>query len=746
MTDSRLSAWPDSAGPSAGPSAAGTASAAGDFDYDVFFSYRHRPLDEKITGKTFNLLESYRLPKPLRDKGFQDIRRAFRDTEELPVSRILTESIDAALHSSNCLVVVCSTDTPSSEWIDREVGIFIELGRANRIYPLLISGDPERSFPPSLKRVPDILDRVMDIRPENGRDDGGRPGRRMMAKSGSEILKVVSAVTGCPYEELLREHQLRRNRRLITRGAAAAVTFLAVAAVALGLMRLAQNYRGSAALREQASMNMLYELTYELPARLTSVPDAYRHISGILERNTEDINAIVRLSQNREAVEFEEAANFEKLATARGVLGSYGDALQAEETAIGIYRNLAESGAEGAVEALASAHNNRGRLLNLAGRYPEAADAYDEAIALYAGATKPSLSELATFTTNAGANAAAAGDLSGAAAQYEKALALLQGADNSWVTMRAAANANYNYGVILYRVGSYSEAEARLKQAYDLYDSMLEQAASVSDPHSFIQTVSALALCLADEGRFDEADAYYARAIQTALAQATGAGSTEAAVQNLYDQLESRRNLAYLYNNRGLLLNMREDYKTADSYYTRASEVYSGICERTGAPSDTAVYAATMLNIGENAFKAGDYARSRKAFEEGLAAYRPVCEVLGSSDTAQYYAWLSYFELVHNRDPQAALEAGLRGYELQPYAVLVNINLSYALLYSGYEEDCDTLIRAVAALGEGQIQNIRLDLDAQERAGLCSDHIPAVRELLDEALADATAESGSLTF
>ena len=55
------------------------------FNYDVFFSYRHRPLDGEITQKTFNALESYRLPKALREKGFQDIHRAFRDTEELPV-------------------------------------------------------------------------------------------------------------------------------------------------------------------------------------------------------------------------------------------------------------------------------------------------------------------------------------------------------------------------------------------------------------------------------------------------------------------------------------------------------------------------------------------------------------------------------------------------------------------------------------------------------------------------------------
>ena len=152
-----------------------------------------------------------------------------------------------------------------------------------------------------------------------------------------------------------------------------------------------------------------------------------------------------------------------------------------------------------------------------------------------------------------------------------------------------------------------------------------------------------------------------------------------------------------------------------------------------------------MLNIGENAFKAGNYARSRTAFEQGLQAYGGVCRTLGSYDTAQYYAWLSYYELVHSRDPQAALEAGLAGYELQPNHVLLNINLAYACLYSGLYDECDALFRALASLGEGQIKNIRLDLDAQQRAGLESEHIGTVLRILDEAAASAAGD-GTVIF
>ena len=39
------------------------------FNYDVFLSYRHKPLDETITKRVFNMLESYRLPKNCTTKA-----------------------------------------------------------------------------------------------------------------------------------------------------------------------------------------------------------------------------------------------------------------------------------------------------------------------------------------------------------------------------------------------------------------------------------------------------------------------------------------------------------------------------------------------------------------------------------------------------------------------------------------------------------------------------------------------------
>ena len=681
------------------------------FRYDVFISYRHRPLDGVITEKVFNALESYKLPKAVKACGYEDIKRAFRDTEELQVSRILTETIDAALASTNCMVVICSPDAPLSPWVDREVSNFIELGRAEHIYPLLIAGDPDTSFPPSLKLVPDVMDRVMDIRVP------GNDVKKMMARAETELLKVVSGVTGCPEAELLREHELRRSRRFAARALSAAATFAVIAGVSLGLLQAAKGYRATASRQEEASMRILNELTYSLPDHLTNIPGAYSRIAGILRQNTADINAILLLSPDEDSAMAEAAANYEKLANAGSVLGMYDDAIAAEDEAIRRYESLAAEGGAEARLKLASALNNRGNLLKAAGRYAEADETYAQAIRLFLAEEEADPLTLAEMLGNAGANAVSLGDDEQAKARFAQALELLSGMEKSADVLSAAATANYNCGVLLYREGSYSDAEASLTEACALYEELLDITESLQNRASYVRAAFTLAACRADRGDYARAEEVYAAAAEIAGELAADRENTD--YQRLYAQL---------INNRAINFNIQGEYARADGLYAEAGEIYDALREKTGTAPDTALYALALLNRGENAFKARDYRLSRSCFEDGLQQYRSALEGLGDYDTAQYYAWLCYYELLFPRDPDAAVEAGLKAYELQPNSVLVNLNLGYACLYAGYWEDAETLLTWIAGLGEGQAETIRLDLAAQRAAGLESEYTDVILE------------------
>ena len=681
------------------------------FEYDIFLSYRHKSMDSLITQKTFHFVEGYRLPAALRRRGYKDIHRAFRDTEELPVSRILTDTIDNALRSTHSLIVVCSTDTPSSEWVDREVSTFIELGRAEHIFPLLISGDPEVSFPPSLKQVPDIMDRVMDIRTP------GNPVRKMIAKEDPELLKIIADVTGCPLRELQREHSLRKTRRFAARAAAAAAAFLLVGAVSLGLMHRAQNYRDQARAAERSSMQVLQELTYSLPDKLTGIPGAYSKISGILEENARQINEILLLSTDKTTAQYDVAANFEKLATAMGVLGSYSEAADYQQQAIDLYIPLCQ--ASGDYAPLASAKNNYGNVLNAAGRYEEAAQAFQEAIALQREIPGDRVT-LAAMLSNAGANAINLGLEEEAIACFRECDELLAGADDSdYDTLSTRAGCAYNHGALLYRRGEYSDAEALLSQAVDAYDTLCQRVDSLQNRNSLSRALSGHALCLSDQGRYDAAIESYRQAISISQALAQDDENTDAMAT-----------LAALYNNCGVCLNTQGNFADADRYFTSAAELRGRIYNTTGTASDAAVYASALLNTGENAFKAGQYDRSREQFRQGLEIFSQAAGQLGDAYASEYYAWASYNALIHDQDYEAAVTYGIRAVELQPDNVLANINLGYACLYAGYYEDCDLLLTWAAGLGGGVADAIRLDLEVQSCAGLTSPHTEALLALL----------------
>ena len=676
------------------------------FDYDVFFSYRHRPLDSEITQKLFNLAENYRLPASLREMGMHGVRRAFRDTEELPVSRILTDTIDNALRSTDCLVVVCSTDTPSSEWVDREVATFIELGRADHVFPILISGDPETSFPASMKLIPDISDRLMDIR------TAGNDTRRMMSLAATEMLKVIACVAGCTEDELVREHRIEQNSRTMKRGVSAAAAFVLILAVSLSLMIRAQNFRNEAEKREAASMQILNELTYGLPDSLAEVPGSYSRIKDILYSNTEDINKILRLTKNKEAGEYEAAVNYEKLATAESVLGMHEEALASEDTAISLFEALAETGYDRAESGTASGYNNRAIILNSAGRYEEAGIDYDRAIGMQQALAAGDDLVLARMLFNSGANAIDMGNANLAAERFEQSLELFGGMERTADVLDALSTVKYNYGVLLYRSGLYDDASEMLSAACDDLDELIGISDSLHNRSSYVQTASMLAACLTDSGKYDEADRYYENAIKAAeiLAQDE-------------ENISYQQMLAELYNNRGLSHNIRGDYAAADEYYAAASEVYRRIYEKTGRDPDCASYAVSLLNTGENAFKAREYKRSEQFFTRGLKEYGRVADSLGTYHKAQYLTWRAYYELIHLKAFDAALASASAAYEMQPDNTLVKMNYAYACLYSGNEETAEKLLKEIASSGLGEADTIKRDLQAQKDAGLVSKSI-----------------------
>ena len=143
-----------------------------------------------------------------------------------------------------------------------------------------------------------------------------------------------------------------------------------------------------------------------------------------------------------------------------------------------------------------------------------------------------------------------------------------------------------------------------------------------------------------------------------------------------------------------------------------------------------AAYAVSLLNTGENAFKAGDYEKSESYFVNGLGEYSRAVGSLGSYHEAQYLTWRSYYELIHLNDFDAALASASSAYELQPDNTLVKMNYAYACIYSGYNETAERLIAEIAGSGMGEADTIRRDIEAQKRSGLKNEEQDVVLGML----------------
>lgn len=199
------------------------------YRYDAFISYRHTELDKFVAENLIKQLEAFKLPgsvaKKLKGKKTK-IERVFRDREELPLTNNLEEPIVEALENSEWLIVICSPRLPESMWCKKEIETFINLRGREHVLAVLIEGEPSESFPEELLykteevkladgtvelvKVP-VEPLAADFRGKDGKDKKG------VAKAmKNEILRVLAAMFGIPYDDLRQRHRERRMRRIMT--------------------------------------------------------------------------------------------------------------------------------------------------------------------------------------------------------------------------------------------------------------------------------------------------------------------------------------------------------------------------------------------------------------------------------------------------------------------------------------------------------------------------------------------------
>lgn len=164
----------------------------------------------------------------------------FRDREELASSSSLGENIQNALRQSRALIVICSPRAAASRWVNEEVKLYKSMGREDRLFCLIVDGEPYASpnsgllecFPKAvlhrLNAAGELSDEPAEPIAADARE--GKDGKR------NALLKLIAGIVGVPYDELRqreRQRQIRQRIRLAASMAGGALAALLIyAAVA----------------------------------------------------------------------------------------------------------------------------------------------------------------------------------------------------------------------------------------------------------------------------------------------------------------------------------------------------------------------------------------------------------------------------------------------------------------------------------------------------------------------------------
>ena len=186
------------------------------FKYRVFLSYsdrdkpwarwlqaalEHFPVDKALVGR-----DTPAGPVP------NTLRPIYRDCETAGADGSLSERTLAALRASQCLVVLCSPHAAKSHRVNEQIRRFMAVGRADRVIPVIIDGEPgtaRECFPPAL-RLQLVPERpLMDRRGEPAIADArlDRDGRK------GAINRVVASMLCLGLDEVERRTRDLRKRR-----------------------------------------------------------------------------------------------------------------------------------------------------------------------------------------------------------------------------------------------------------------------------------------------------------------------------------------------------------------------------------------------------------------------------------------------------------------------------------------------------------------------------------------------------
>lgn len=233
----------------------------------AFISYSHR--DMSVAKWLQKNLEGFKLPTEIHndiEANSRYLRPVFRDQSDLNTG-ILGDELRKNLEESKFLILICSKNSAESSWVSDEAKAFVEMGRLDKIIPVII---------------PDGNTNERDLFPKFLREYFTQhPDKELLGVNIGEVGKekalilVVSKMLNVSFDSLWKRH-LRQKRIRIATFSVAALLF----AVLTYLFAIPVNVSVSVAL-QQANLPVGDDITLTIDGAEYTSPLSNPHFSGV---------------------------------------------------------------------------------------------------------------------------------------------------------------------------------------------------------------------------------------------------------------------------------------------------------------------------------------------------------------------------------------------------------------------------------------------------------------------------------
>jgi len=596
----------------------------------------------------------------------------FRDREELASATDLGTVINEALRLSGCQIVICSPSAARSRWVNEEILAFKRLGREDRIFCLIVDGEPNASddpartdecFPPALRFRLGPDGNLSSVRTEPIAADA-RPGKD---GRGNAKLKLIAGILGVGFDALRQREQSRRQRQLfaIASGALAGMVLTSGLATVALIARTTAQRQTVIAKREAETARQTTAFLVDL-FRISNPSEARGN--SLTAREVLDTGAARVGRQLTEQPQIQ-ATLMDTLGTVYMGLGLYGQAQPLLTAATEKRRALPQDGRADLAQSL----SHVGDLLTLRAEYPGAEDSFRQAIAIQRALPQSERDNaaLAQSLYGLGAELIERGAYPAAERQLREALALQQ---------HLFEGANEDTARTLQKL-AWAVDQRDLNEALPLAERAVAMHRTLwgPQPHpDFAAAMNDLGLMLYDKGDYEPA----VRLLQESLnmnRRLLGDKHPEIALSlnNIANVLHDKGDLAGAESAYQQSLAMRRELlgnehplvaqtlnNLAFVYYDRGNEGAALEAERESLaiyrkvfPGDNPEVARIMNRLGYWLTESGDYAEANTNLQQALAVRR---RLFGDSnpEIASSLIHVAVLQVATHRYSEAADSAG----------------------------------------------------------------------------------------